>query len=124
MQHLLLADLSQGVASRILDPKSPAYVCVCLSPRGARSSAPLRPPMPRRPSCARCSYVCGGTKMASDVRSALVELMAGPAHLNSRDAAVKKLAEMQLKGRYLQVRVRASVACAALTLLRLQDVWS
>ena len=42
--------------------------------------------------------------MASDVRGALVELMAAPSRLNSRDAAVKKLAEMQLKGRYLQVR--------------------
>jgi hypothetical protein len=41
--------------------------------------------------------------MASDVRGALVELMAAPSRLNSRDAAVKKLAEMQLKGRYLQV---------------------
>lgn len=64
--------------------------------------------------------------MASDVRSALVQLMAQPSHLNSRDAAVKKLAEMQLKGRYLQVR--APVACAAVTLShccgRVQDVWS
>lgn len=42
--------------------------------------------------------------MASDVRAALVELMAQPSQLNSRDAAVKKLAEMQLKGRYLQVK--------------------
>ena len=42
--------------------------------------------------------------MASDVRGALVDLMSAPSRLNSRDAAVKKLAEMQLKGRYLQVR--------------------
>ncbi len=54
-----------------------------------------------------CSYVCGGTKMAGDVRNALVELMAQPSQLNSRDAAVKKLADMQLKGRYLQVERRA-----------------
>jgi uncharacterized protein YxjI len=32
-----------------------------------------------------------------DVRGALVELMAAPSRLNSRDAAVKKLAEMQQK---------------------------
>lgn len=73
VQHLLLADLRDDVASRILDAKSPAHV-----------------------------YVCGGTKMASDVRNALVQIMAAPSHLNSHDAAVKQLADMQLKGRYLQ----------------------
>ena len=53
--------------------------------------------------------------MANDVRSALVQLMAAPSRLNSHDAAVKKLADMQLKGRYLQVAnaaAHASPACA------------
>jgi sulfite reductase alpha subunit-like flavoprotein len=45
--------------------------------------------------------------MASDVRSALVDLMAATACLNGREAAVKKLSEMQLKGRYLQVKLTA-----------------
>jgi hypothetical protein len=50
--------------------------------------------------------------MASDVRNALVQIMAAPSHLNSHDAAVKKLADMQLKGRYLQVPRACSASCA------------
>jgi asparagine synthase (glutamine-hydrolysing) len=42
--------------------------------------------------------------MASDVRAALVDLMATPTRLKSREEAVKKLSDMQLKGRYLQVQ--------------------
>jgi hypothetical protein len=94
VQHVLLKDLREDVAARILDAKSPAHVYVPLAVFSCLSCR----------SSSRCSYVCGGTKMASDVRGALVQLMAQ--RMNSHDAAVKKLAEMQLKGRYLQVSAR------------------
>ena len=45
--------------------------------------------------------------MASDVRAALVEIMAAPSRLKSKEEAVKQLSEMQRKGRYLQVQLRA-----------------
>ena len=55
--------------------------------------------------------MCGGTKMASDVRAALVDMMATPTRLKSREEAVKKLSDMQLKGRYLQVQPAARCSC-------------
>jgi hypothetical protein len=60
--------------------------------------------------------------MASDVRAALVQLMAAPSRLNSHDAAVKKLAEMQLKGRYLQVEAAPALGCWHPALLSLRHV--
>ena len=51
--------------------------------------------------------------MASDVRAALVEIMAGPSRLKSKEEAVKRLADMQGKGRYLQVRRHARCTRAA-----------